>query len=73
MRRMNANAEYRTLWIRISGPSAGILRTIAFAAMPAFIGWMALSIADLREGQVRLEKAVERLEPGMDEVKDGLD
>lgn len=73
MRRKDANAENRAAWIRISGPSAGIVRTFAFAAMPAFIGWMALPMADLSEAQVRLERAVDRLESGMDEVKGGLD
>ena len=73
MRRMNAKTENRTAWIQISGPSAGIVWTFAFAAILGFFGWMALSIVNLREGQVRLEEMVVRVESDVDEIKDDVD
>ena len=70
---MNAKTENRTAWIQISGPSAGIVWTFAFAAILAFFGWMALSIVGLREGQVRLEERVMRIEDDVDVIKSDVD
>ena len=71
-RQMNAKTENRTAWIHISGPSTGIVWTFAFAAILAFFGWMALSIVNLREGQVRLEETVKQIESDVEEIKDDV-
>ena len=55
----------------IASPPAGVVWTFILGGLAAFLGWMAVSVVELREGQIRLEEGQKQLRAGQEDLQDG--
>lgn len=55
----------------IAIPPAGVVLTFVLGGLAAFLGWMAVTVLDIRDGQIRLEEGQKRLEEGQKRLEEG--
>ena len=64
-----AKTEKRSIAI----PPAGVVWTFILGGLAAFLGWMAVTVLDVRDRQIRLEEGQKRIEGRLDRIENGVD
>ena len=64
-----AETEKRSIAI----PPAGVVWMFVLGGLAAFLGWMAVTVLDVRDRQIRLEEGQKRIEDGQKRIEGRLD